>query len=109
MFKINNIKWFLKFVPPESPSLMRSDGTFAVGICDNETKTIYLNDTLHGNFFKRVLCHEMVHASMFSYGVELTLEQEELLADMIATYGEEIIEITNVLFNKITRRRERFI
>jgi hypothetical protein len=45
---------------------------------------------------------------MFSYEVDLTLEQEEVLADLIATYGEEIIEVTNVLFNKITKRRERF-
>lgn len=108
MFEINQVQWSLKFVPPTSPALMRNDGSHTVGICDNNTKTIYLSDELHGNFFKKVLCHELVHASMFSYGVELTLEQEELLADMIATYGEEIIKTTNVLFNKITRRRERF-
>ena len=41
---------------------------------------------------------------MFSYGVELTLEQEELLADLIATYGQEIISITNLLFKKLKER-----
>lgn len=50
---------------------------------------------------KKVLCHEITHAAMFSYGVTLTLEQEELLADLIATYGEEIIYITNKIFKKI--------
>ena len=44
---------------------------------------------------KKVLCHEVVHAAMFSYNVELTLEQEELVADLIATYGSEVIRITN--------------
>lgn len=38
---------------------------------------------------------------MFSYNVDLTLEQEELVADLIATYGEEIIDITNQMFKKI--------
>lgn len=38
---------------------------------------------------------------MFSYGVNLTLEQEELVADLIATYGNEIIEVTNRIFRKI--------
>ena len=38
---------------------------------------------------------------MFSYGVKLTLEQEELLADLLATYGNEIISMTNKIFNKI--------
>ena len=32
---------------------------------------------------------------MFSYNVYLSLEQEEVIADIIATYGEEIINITN--------------
>ena len=38
---------------------------------------------------------------MFSYNVDLTLEQEELVADLVATYGEEIIEATNQMFKKI--------
>lgn len=40
---------------------------------------------------------------MFSYNVTLTIEQEELLADLIATYGSEIIFITNKIFNKIKK------
>ena len=38
---------------------------------------------------------------MFSYNVDLTLEQEELVADLVATYGEEIIAVTNKMFKKI--------
>ena len=38
---------------------------------------------------------------MFSYDVTLSYEQEEMVADLIATYGEEIIKITNQIFNKI--------
>jgi hypothetical protein len=41
---------------------------------------------------------------MFSYNVELTIEQEELLAELIATYGEEIVNITNILFYKLKER-----
>lgn len=38
---------------------------------------------------------------MFSYDVDLTLDQEELVAELVATYGEEIIEATNEVFKKI--------
>mgnify|MGYP006957427688 CR=1 FL=1 len=38
---------------------------------------------------------------MFSYGVNLDEEQEEIVADIIATYGQEIIDITNRFFMKI--------
>jgi hypothetical protein len=36
---------------------------------------------------KKVLCHEVTHAAMFSYNVEISLMEEELLADLFATYG----------------------
>ena len=35
---------------------------------------------------------------------ELSYEQEELLADLLATYGEEIIDITNSLFDRLKER-----
>lgn len=108
MFKINGEQWFIKLVSPTSHALMRSDGTYTVGLCDDNTKTIYISDELYGEFLKKVIRHEVVHAAMFSYEVDLTLEQEEVLADLIATYGEEIINLTNVLFDKIAKRRERF-
>ena len=105
MFTINNIVWLLKFAPDYDSMLRRSDGSFAAGMCDNNTQTIYIDENLHGARLKKVLCHELSHAAMFSYGVDLTLEQEEIVADLIATYGEEIIHITNQLFHKLKNER----
>jgi hypothetical protein len=51
-------------------------GEYTVGACDNLTRTIYLSETLSGDFLKKVLCHEITHAAMFSYNVDLSLEQE---------------------------------
>lgn len=104
MFKINGITWQLKFVRPYDEMLRRDDGTLSIGMCDNELKMIFINENLRGQMLRRVLCHELTHAAMFSYDVSLTDEQEELLADLIATYGEEIIQITNQLFGKIKMR-----
>lgn len=88
-------------VDPFHPMLMRDNGTFSVGACDSETRAIYINDTLNYNFLKHVLCHEIVHAAIFSYGVILSIAEEEFIAELIATYGEEIIEITNSIFSKL--------
>ena len=101
MFNINGIEWEVVKTSANHPKLFRSNGTLSIGACDDTTKTIYLNENLHGNKLKKVLCHEVVHAAMFSYHVSLTIEQEELVADLIATYGDEIIEVTNRIFNKI--------
>ena len=81
--------------------LRKSNGQLAIGACDDYTKTIYINNTLSGKMLKKVLCHELTHAAMFSYNVELNHDQEEILADIIATYGEEIIAMTNIIFQKL--------
>jgi len=36
---------------------------------------------------KKVLSHELTHAAMFSYNIEMSHDQEELFADLVATYG----------------------
>lgn len=101
MFKINGERWFVKFVPSLDPSLKIDNKKYTIGTCDDRTKTIYLDNRLKGDRLKKVLCHEIVHCAMFSYDVFLTPKQEELLADLIATYGEEIIYITNKIFKKL--------
>lgn len=101
MFKINNIDWDIKYVPSTDIMLYRSDGSHTLGMCDNNTRIIYISSELNSDYIKRVLCHEITHAAMFSYEVDLSIDQEELLADLMATYGEEIISITNKIFKKL--------
>lgn len=101
MFEINGILWNIKLTSFNHPKLKRSNGTFALGSCDDITKTIYISEAVPNYKMKKVLCHEITHAAMFSYKVNLNVDQEELIADLIATYGEEIISITNKIFTKI--------
>lgn len=102
MFIINGESWNIKYVSPYDSSLKHyNSNSYALGCCNNREKTIYINNTLRGSLAKKVLCHEIAHAAMFSYKVVLTYEQEELVADLIATYGDEIISITNKIFNKL--------
>ena len=101
MFLINNVYWKIAFVSPDFPLLQRLNGDYSIGACDNLTRTIYLSNQLYGELLKKVFCHEITHAAMFSYNVNLSLEQQELIADLISTYGEEIIYITNKIFIKL--------
>jgi hypothetical protein len=70
-------------------------------MCYDKLKCIFVATGLPLVFLKKVLCHEIAHAAMFSYNVDLTIEQEEVIVDLIATYGEEIIDATNQMFKKI--------
>ena len=106
MILINNIYWKLVFVSPDFPLLRRKSGEYSIGACDNLTRTIYINNTLTGELLKKVLAHEITHAAIFSYNVKLSYEQEEIIADIISTYGSEIVYITNKVFTKISNLKK---
>ena len=88
MFNINNEIWTVVIVPPNHPILRTSAGTYVPGVCDDNYKTIYIREGLNRFKLRKVLCHEITHAAMFSYNVDLTIEQEELMADLMATFGQ---------------------
>ena len=102
MYKINGITWYMIRVRSDSPMLMRSDGSITVGMCDRETQTIYVSDALHGRFLRKVLLHEICHSAMFSYGIDMSVDQEELFCDLLSTYGDEIIAITDGVFKALS-------
>lgn len=102
MYKINGITWYMIRVRSDSPMLMRSDGSITVGMCDRETQTIYVSDALNGRFLRKVLLHEICHSAMFSYGIDMSVDQEELFCDLLATYGDEIIAITDSVFKALS-------
>lgn len=102
-FILNGMEWTIVFVNPLNRKLERSDGSLTVGATEIPTRTVYLADNLHPVFEWKVLCHEIVHAAMASYWVYLTVEQEELVADLIATYGKEIIQTTDRVFARLGR------
>lgn len=104
MLNINGNNWAVCLVSSNHPELIRSDGSFTIGACDNDIKTIYILEDLPLSKMKKVLCHEITHAAMFSYNINLSIQQEELLADLIATYGQEIVYITNKIFNRIKKQ-----
>ena len=102
MVNINGEDWKILIVSSNHPAVQRPDGSFTLGCCDDNMKSIYVVENLTDFYFKKVLCHELVHACMYSYNVELNDYQEEILADLIATYGQEIIFITNSMFKRLS-------
>ena len=81
--------------------LLTPHQTHALGVCDKTTQTICIDKTLSPQKIKEVLCHEIVHAFMFSYMVDLTYDEEELVAELMTKYGEDILEKTNAVYNGI--------
>lgn len=104
MFFINGITWNLEFVAPSSNELLRSDGSRTVGVSDWNRKTVYLSRALFGPFLKKVVGHELVHCFMFSYDIRIPIEEEEFIADWVATYGAELISLLDELMTILISR-----
>lgn len=100
MIKINGELWRVRLVHPSHPLLTAYRTTPAIGCCDDISKTICISNALSPSMIRKVLCHEIVHAMMYSYNVDLSYQEEELVADLISTYGDEIIRLTNIVYDK---------
>ena len=107
MFTINKEHWQIYLVPSHHQELLMPNGRYALGVCDDVEKRICISNELHGEAFQQVLCHELVHACMFAYDVKLEHYEEELIAEIISVFGEEIIDIADAAFERIKKGRYR--
>lgn len=101
MIVINGERWRVRLVSPSYPILIYKSGPPAIGCCDDITKTIYISNALSRERMRKVLCHEIVHAAMYSYDVDMPDDIEEIVADLVATYGDEIIRLTHIAYDKL--------
>lgn len=103
MFVVNGIEWKLSLAEPYSDNLKRSDNTITLGVTDNNTKTIYINNRLSDAMFDKVLCHELCHVASFSYNLHIDIHTEEIIASFLSTYGREIFDIADDLLRRFMR------
>lgn len=96
-FTVNNQKWNLVFVKPNSRSLMRSDGSITLGITDNNVKTVFINDRLNDYMTDKVICHELTHVFSFEFDYYMDIETEEIVADFMSLYGRKIVYLLDDL------------
>lgn len=105
MFEINGVSWVIEFVSPDSRELLRSDGSRTVGMTDWNNKTVYLSRALHGPFLRKVIGHELVHCFMFSYDINIPIDEEEFIADWVATYGTDLVILLDELMYAVSKRK----
>ena len=100
---INGVRWGVHAVSPSHPILLTPWFTHSLGVCDKTTQKIYIDESLPQWKKREVLAHEIAHAAMFSYAIDLTYEEEEIVADILANHGEEIFKWTNTIYDGIKK------
>lgn len=96
-FSMNGYFWKVRFVEAYDPMLMDRTGKWAVATTDPENHTVFLSNSLHGDFLIKVLIHELGHCALFSFNLldelhrmvkpEYWIEAEEWACNLLADYG----------------------
>ena len=107
MLNINGDNWSIILVPSNYPTLQQPNGLYTIGSCNNKNKTIYINENINEFYLEKVLYHELIHACMYSYNIKLNRQQEEAIAELMATYGHEFINTTDDIINKLSYCRNK--
>lgn len=106
-FTLHGIDWELNIV--------ENDGSFeGVGNCDYCSYTVNIIEGLTKSQFKSVLLHEITHAIRWTYGLvsEMELanipwgEVEEIVANTVEAFGEEIIDCVTYLMSIIYKNKK---
>lgn len=103
-FYINGHEWMLHFVSKNDFHLVKEDGTITLGMTNRDTKTVYVSDALNDFMTHKVISHELVHVACLEYGYTVSRETEELIADFLATYGREILNVADEITGRIFKR-----
>lgn len=108
--EMNGYIWRVQTVPPNSRILLDRSGKFRLATTDITNRRVYLANTLHGDFKRRVLSHELTHCAIFSYGLindirqmlkpRLLIEGEEWMCNLVADYAESILNETYRLLDE---------
>lgn len=103
-FEVNKTLWKLKFVDSKNSHLRRSDGSWTIGVSDNNVKTVFVSDILSDYMTDRVICHELCHVFSFENDLNIPISTEEIIADFMSLYGRNIIYLADSIMSSLIGR-----
>lgn len=102
-FSMNGDRWEVRTVKARDPMLVDRTNTLTVATTDPKTKTVYLSESLHGDFLMTVFIHELAHCALYSFGLlneihrmtkpKYWIEMEEFICNFLSDFGLRIFRI----------------
>lgn len=100
---MNGLSWRIIVTDQNDPMLVDRTYKRTVGTTDPISQTVYISNQIYGDFFIKVLIHELGHCAMISFGLieqiqrmikpEYQIEAEEWICNFLADYGFGIFSI----------------
>lgn len=96
-FVMNGLPWRILIVDQNDEMLVDRTNTLKVATTDPITRTVYISNAIYGNFFIKVLIHELSHCAMISFDLiseihrmvkpEYWIDAEEWICNFMSDYG----------------------
>lgn len=96
--KINNIPWKVVFTDKESKRMKKDKDTFFLGLCEYDKARISIRKNQTVEVMRGTVIHELVHAFLFAYGVNVTGDEE--MCNFFGAYADEIVRLTDEIMKK---------
>lgn len=98
--KINNNRWEVLWVKPHSKKLI-CDDVKCLGVTYFDRRRIYLKRTQSAKEFRKTVIHELTHAFLHSYGIDLessTESVDEVVCEFTENYFNKILKLSNKIY-----------
>lgn len=104
-FYINNLEWTLLFreetvVKTVYNELANSSSKYVFGFTDFPTLRIFVDKDLSSDILRRTLMHELIHAHLFSFGLDFEDYTEEDICNIMSSAMDTLIQIANELMEE---------
>ena len=106
--KINNYEYKIRIVKWNDRNLMMEDGKYHFGVTNFKDKEIYIANNLKAEAFMNTMIHELIHAYIDSYGLLQIKWDDEIVADFVSTYLENIGNTLEEISKKLEKGRKRY-
>lgn len=100
---MNGLPWKIQITDQNDPMLVDRTNNLRVATTDPVDQVVYISNQIYGNFFLKVLIHELGHCAMTSFNLlddihrmvkpEYWIEAEEWICNFLADYGFYIFSI----------------
>lgn len=99
---MNGDSWKVELVSPYDKRLVDRTHVLTVATTDPSSLTVYVSETLQGNFLMMVFIHELGHCAMYSFGLleeihrmakpKYWIKMEEFICSFLADFGLSIFK-----------------
>ena len=93
-FVANGEVWRVVRAPAGDPSLIDRTGGEKLAVTDEETRTVYVLDSLRPPMLDKVMLHEVAHAITVSWGLLPRVRRDTLRGDIIGVeeWAAQLVE-----------------